>query len=109
MEIIQIELGLILLVLTWHVVKDAPVMAHFTPLRRRAPMPLLTPLDPPPLTPPARGPAPVPAVAPDAVVILKDGKRYCERDAQSHDIQEFLDTPGFFIQHPDGRIEAGKQ
>ena len=38
-----------------------------------------------------------------------DGPIYCERHENSYDLGEFRETPGFYLEHPDGRIEAGHQ
>lgn len=45
----------------------------------------------------------------DCIQILKGNLKYCERPSGHPDLKEFLDTPGFYLKHPDGTIEEGIQ
>jgi hypothetical protein len=43
------------------------------------------------------------------VTILKGHRVYCQRPPEHPDVQKFLDTPGFYVRMPDGKIDPGKQ
>lgn len=44
-----------------------------------------------------------------AVVVLKGQSVYARLRPDHPDLQEYRDTPGFFLVHPDGSVEPGVQ
>lgn len=43
------------------------------------------------------------------VTILKGHRVYCQRPIDHPDVQKFLDTPGYYVRMPDGKVDPGVQ
>lgn len=69
--------------------------------------------EPPPVPEPVPIAAPPPAVQNRVRVLLRPGtgaeSLVCHLPAGHPDLNAYLDTPGYYLEHPDGTIEAGRQ